>query len=128
MVMFALLAVTGPILHFAHRQRHQRETINFKAPRWAPVVALNAPAPRIRVSQATQSEFARRPAPRPIRPPEQAERRPAPRPVRPPEPNERLVQALQQLVDRMQTIKRPEPNAVPPPARRAGVDVVKSAR
>lgn len=128
MVMFALLAVTGPILHFTHRQRHQRETINFKPPRWAPVVALNAPAPRIRVSQATQSELTRRPAPRPIRTFDPAERRPAPRPARPPEPNERLVQALQQLVDRMQSTRRTEPNTVPPPARREAIDVMKSAR
>lgn len=128
MVMFALLAVTGPILHFTHRQRHQRETINFKPPRWAPVVALNAPAPRIRPSQATQSEFARRPAARPIRALDPIERRLAPGPARPPEPNERLVQALQQLVNRMQTTRRTEPDTVPPPARRAGIDVMKSAR
>jgi hypothetical protein len=127
MVMLALLAVTGPILHFAHRRR-EREVINFKPPRWAPVVALNTPAPRMRMSHAQDSEFGRRHAPRPIRPPAQPERPPAPVPVRPPEPSERLAQALQQLVDRIQTTQRREPDTVPRPAQRATMEMMKSAR
>ncbi|HEY6023016.1 MAG TPA: hypothetical protein VIV34_02425 [Pseudolabrys sp.] len=127
MVMFALLAVTGPILHFTHRKR-ERDVVNFQPPRWAPVTALNAPAPRIRVSHPPDIEFARRPAPRPIRPPDQTERPPAPRPAPPAQPNERLAHALQQLVDRIQTTQRSEQANVARPARRADVEMMKSAR
>ena len=127
MVMFALLAVTGPILHFTHRRR-EREVVNFKPPRWAPVVALNMPAPRARMSHAPDFKFGRQRAPQPIRPPAQPERPPAPVPVRPPEPSERLAQALQQLVDRIQTTRRREPDAIPRPAQRTSMEMMKSAR
>ena len=128
MVMFALLAVTGPILHFTHRRREREDVVNFKPPRWAPVVALNMPAPRARMSHAPDFKFGRQRAPQPIRPPVQPERPPAPVPARPPEPSERLVQALQQLVDRIQTPRRREPDTMPRPAQRAGMEMMKSAR
>jgi hypothetical protein len=127
MVMFALLAVTGPILHFTHRMR-EREVVNFKPPRWAPVVALNTPAPRARMLHPRDLEFGRQRAPKPIRPPVQPERPPAPVPVRPPEPSERLAQALQQLVDRIQTTRRREPDTMSRPAHRASMEMMKSAR
>jgi hypothetical protein len=94
MVMFAALAIAGPALHFVER-RHRRETINYPPPPWARVVALNAPTPRIRALPLTQ--VAKSAAPLPIRPPDQ---------------RERLAHALQQLVDRLQTLERPEPEAV----------------
>jgi hypothetical protein len=132
MVMFALLAVTGPILHFTHRQR-QREVINYKPPRWAPVVPLNAPAPRILHSQVPEppARIERRPAPRPMRvaePPPPPVRRPAPEPRQPAEPNERLTRALQQLVDRMQTMQPRQPDAAAGRNRRADVEMLKNAQ
>jgi hypothetical protein len=95
MVVFAVLAVTGPALHYAERRR-RREAINFQPPRWARVVALNAPAPRELVTL----------------PPEPLVRSPAPVPVMPADQPERLAQALQQLVDRLQTKQAPEPTTV----------------
>ena len=138
MVMFALLAVTGPILHFTHRQR-QREVINYKPPRWAPVIPLNAPAPRVRAMHTMEPAAAYRPArrtspqsdltgwrPTPARP-EPRPAKPVPSPARPPDPNERLRHALQQLVDRIQT-NRPEPRITPRPVLRADIEMMKSAR
>jgi hypothetical protein len=102
MFMFAALVIAGPILHYAERRR-QREPSNFQVPRWARVVALNAPTPRVLVSLARDSETGKRAAPIPPSPPDQIER---------------LAQALQQVVDRMKTKQEPEPGAVTPPARR----------
>lgn len=93
MIMFAAIAIAGPALHFVERRR-RREATNFRPPPWARVVALNAPTPRIRVM------------PRPH------VATPAPMPIRPPDQTERLAHALQQLVDRLQTVERPEPKAV----------------
>lgn len=148
MVMFGLLAVTGPILHFTHRQR-QREVINYKPPRWAPVIPLNTPAPRVRVTPAPDPAIAYRPArraapqvdqtdwqpapnpnpnpsPRPS-PDPRPDQSPAPIPARPPDANERLRHALQQLVDRIQTIQ-PEPRVARRPVQRADIEMMKSAR
>jgi hypothetical protein len=94
MVVFAALAIAGPALHFVERRR-RREAVNFRPPPWARVVALNAPAPRIRV---IPRQHVANPA--------------APVPIRPPDQTERLAHALQQLVDRLQTVDRPEPNAI----------------
>lgn len=157
MVMFGLLGVTGPILHFTHRQR-QREVIDYKPPRWAPVVALNTPAPRVRVTPVMDPAIvayrpARRlpnpdpaPIPDPVSRPRTAARavaRPAaipaagaaavPIPPRPLDPNERLRHALQQLVDRIQTIQSPaiqgpDPRIARRPVQRADIDVMKRAR
>ena len=100
MIMLAALAIAGPALHFVERRR-RREAINFRPPPWARVVALNAPVPRIRMirrpSPAASQKVARPSVPVPIRPPDQTER---------------LAHALQQLIDRLQTTERPEPNAV----------------
>ena len=140
MVMFALLAVTGPILHFTHRQR-QREVIQYKPPRWAPVVALNTPATRLRATPPPGPAIvayrpARRSAPRthqtdwrpaPDLIPAPAPQ-PAPVPVHAPDPNERLRHALQQLVDRIQTIQKPEPHFTQRPVQRADIDLLKNAR
>jgi hypothetical protein len=150
MVMFALLAVTGPILHFTHRQRQREEVIAYKPPRWAPVVALNAPAPRVRVTPTPNPAIAYRPARRAAPRTEQTDWRPAPiqnqiqnpdsrlvpisaqRPVpipaHPPDPHERLRHALQQLVDRIQTIQPNQSDAASGRTRRADVEMLKNAQ
>jgi hypothetical protein len=147
MVMFALLAVTGPILHFTHRQR-QREVIDYKPPRWAPVVALNTPEPRVRAMQTPNPAAAYRPARRAAPQPDQTDWRPVPHrnqnrnpspiptpdprpvpsPARAPDPNERLRHALQQLVDRIQTIQPTQPNAAPGRTRSADIEMLKNAQ
>jgi hypothetical protein len=162
MVMFGLLGVTGPILHFTHRQR-QREVINYKPPRWAPVVALNTPAPRVRVTPVPDPAIvAYRPArraanpalaPNPISRPRPVANavaspaaspaatplaRPVAIPPRPVDPNERLRHALQQLVDRIQTIQSPaiqspatqspDPRGARRHMQRADIDMMKSVR
>jgi hypothetical protein len=133
MVMFALLAVTGPILHFTHRQRQRDEVIKYKPPRWAPVVPLNAPAPRIRRWQVPKpaAPIVRRPQPRPVQAsdlPQVPTWQHVPDPPRAVEPNERLTHALQQLIDRMQTIQPVQSNAAPGRTRRADVEMLKNAR
>ncbi len=90
MVVFAVLAVTGPIHHYTERRR-QRENSNFHVPQWARVVALNAPKPRARLPFGTGSRTAKRHAPAAQRPLDQTEK---------------LTQVLQQLVDRMQMERR----------------------
>jgi hypothetical protein len=140
-VMLVLLAVTGPILHFTHRQR-QREVINYKPPRWAPVVALNAPEPRVRVTQTPDPPIAYRPARKATPHAEQTDWRPAPNPMpnptqdrtpfpapaQPPDPNERMRHALQQLADRIQTIQPVRSEPAPARNRRADVEMLKNAR
>ena len=96
MVVFALLAVTGPVHHYAE-QRRQREANNFQVPQWAHVVALNTPKPHVRLSFAPKSGTERQLAPIALRPPDQTER---------------LAQVLQQLVDRMQMDRRQPLNTV----------------
>jgi hypothetical protein len=96
MVVFAVLAVTGPALHYAERRR-RRDAINFRPPRWARVVALNAP------TAPTLDTLPPEPLPR---------RRPTPVPAVPVDQTERLAQTLQQLVERFQTEQAPEPSTV----------------
>lgn len=111
MIMFAMLAVAGPTLHYAERRR-AREDQNHQPPRWTHVVALNAPTPRIR------EPLPREPA-----------GRPAPIPPIPPDRTERLAQALQQLVDRLQTSSSAEPpGTAAGPVRRANLQMRRSTR
>jgi hypothetical protein len=95
MIVFAALAIAGPALHFTERRRRRRKAVNFQPPPLARVVSLNASAPRIRKM-----------------PPQRVAKPSAPMPIRPPDQTERLAHALQQLVDRLQTVDRPEPNAI----------------
>ena len=95
MVMLAALAIAGPALHFVERRR-RREAVNFRPPPWARVVALNAPTPRIHMTMS-RPKIAKPVAPMPITPPDQTER---------------LAHALQQLVDRLQTVDEPEPKPI----------------
>jgi hypothetical protein len=90
MVVFAVLAVTGPIHHYTERRR-RRESSSFHVPEWARVVALNAPKPRARLPFAMETRTGKRLAPSEVRLPDQTEK---------------LAQVLQQLVDRMQMDRR----------------------
>jgi len=114
MIVFAVLAVAGPTLHYAERRRQREETANYESPRWARVVTPNTPAPRDRV---------------PLQPNLAVDRRPAPIPPTPADQTERLAQALQQLVDRLHTQPRPEPSVTATrPAERTDVEMMRGRR
>jgi len=114
MIVFAVLAVAGPMLHYAERRRRREETANYQSPRWARVVTPNTPTPRVRV---------------PFQPNLAADRRPPPIPPTPADQTERLAQALQQLVDRLHTQPRPEPGAAATrPAERTDVEMMRGRR
>ena len=114
MIVFAVLAVAGPTLHYAERRRQREETANYQSPRWARVVTPNTPAPRDRV---------------PLQPNLAVDRRPAPIPPTPADQTERLAQALQQLVDRLHTQPRPEPSVTATrPAERTDVEMMRGRR
>ena len=132
MVMLALLAVTGPILHFSHRRR-EREVTNFRPPRWAPVVVLNTPTPRVREWHGSPPNVRKRPLAqsivldrtekKPI-----PEKRPTARPMPQLDSHERLRNALQQLVDRIQTIPAPNSSLAPRSVPRANPERMKKAQ
>jgi hypothetical protein len=106
MIVFAVLAIAGPIIHFVDRRRSRRVIISDEQPpRWARVVTLDAPTPRVHVSLPSDSEIARRTPPIPPTPIDQTER---------------LAQALQQLVDRLHT--QPQSGAATPPVQRADIE------
>ena len=116
MIVFAVLAVAGPTLHYAERRRRreEEETANYESPRWARVVTPNTPTPRVRV---------------PLQPNLAADRRPPPIPPTPADQTERLAQALQQLVDRLHTQPRPEPSVTATrPAERTDVEMMRGRR
>lgn len=112
MIVFAVLAVAGPTLHYAERRRQREETANYQSPRWARVVTPNTPTPHVRV---------------PLQPYLAAsDKRPPPIPPTPADQTERLAQALQQLVDRLHTQPRPEPSATATsPAGRSDVEMMR---
>jgi len=95
MIMFVALTIAGPALHFVERRR-RRETIRFRPPPLARVVAPNAPASRVHPPMTPRVETVNRPAPMP----------------RPSDQTERLAHALQQIVDRLQSVDHPEPKTV----------------
>ena len=114
MIVFAVLAVAGPMLHYAERRRRREENANYQSPRWAGVVTPNTPTPRVRV---------------PFQPNLAADRRPPPIPPTPADQTERLAQALQQLVDRLHTQPRPELGAAATrPAERTDVEMMRGRR
>ena len=111
MIVFAVLAVAGPTVHYAERRRQREETANYQSPRWARVVTPNTPTPRVHV---------------PLQPNLAADKRPPPIPPTPADQTERLAQALQQLVDRLHTQPRPEPSATATsPAGRSDVEMMR---
>ena len=116
MIVFAVLAVAGPTLHYAERRRRreEEETANYESPRWARVVTPNTPTPHVRV---------------PLQPNLAADRRTPPIPPTPADQTERLAQALQQLVDRLHTQPRPEPSVTATrPAERTDVEMMRGRR
>jgi hypothetical protein len=114
MIVFAVLAVAGPTLHYAERRRQREDPANYESPRWARVVTPNTPTPRVHV---------------PLQPNLTADRRPPPIPPTPADQTERLAQALQQLVDRLHTQPRPEPSVTATgPAERTNVEVMRERR
>jgi hypothetical protein len=115
MIVFAVLAVAGPTLHYAERRRRrEEETANYESPRWARVVTPNTPTPHVRV---------------PLQPNLAADRRAPPIPPTPADQTERLAQALQQLVDRLHTQPRPEPSVTATrPAERTDVEMMRGRR
>lgn len=96
MLLFAGLAVAGPLFHIVRRRRNL-ESIAFRPPPWARVMRLNAPTPRFRSAEPPPSY--------PISPP-----------LAPTEHTDRLAQALQDLAERLRTHPRPsiEPQAAGP--------------
>jgi len=111
MIVFAVLGIAGPIIHFVDRRRKRRVIITEQEPpRWARVVNLNAPAPRVQLTLPSDPPVARRAPPIPPTPIDQTER---------------LAQALQQLVDRLHTQPRPEPGAATPPVLRADAEMTR---
>lgn len=111
MIVFAVFGIAGPIIHFVDRRRRRRIIISKEEPpRWAPVVTLNTPSPRVHVSLPSDSVIARRTPPIPPTPVDQTER---------------LAHALQQLVDRLHTQPRPEPGAATPPVQRADTEMIR---
>src|SRR5262249_46850534 len=111
MIVFAVLVIAGPIIHFVDRRRKRRIIITEEEPpRWARVVNLNAPAPRAHMPLPSDSRVASRTPPIPPTSIEQTER---------------LAQALQQLVDRLHTQPRPEPGVATPPVQRADLETIK---
>ena len=107
MIVFAVLAVAGPTLHFAERRR-QRVIVTEEPPQWARVVTLNTPTPRVHVPPMSEPSILKWPPPIPPTPVEQTER---------------LAQALQQLVDRLHSETGPEPGLTPP-VQRSNVEVM----
>jgi hypothetical protein len=114
MIVFAVLAVAGPTLHYAERRRQREETASYESPRWARVVTPNTPTPRVRV---------------PLQPNLAADKRPPPIPPTPADQTELLAQALQQLVDRLHTQPRPEPSVtVTRLAERTDIEMIRDRR
>ena len=57
MIVFAVLGIAGPIIHFVDRRRRRRIIISKEEPpQWARVVTLNTPSPRVHVSLPSDSE------------------------------------------------------------------------
>jgi hypothetical protein len=94
-VLLVFLVIAGPVIHFAERRR-QRAARKLQLRR-APVVASITPAPSVPIPLAPDSEIGRKVVPLPLRSPDQSER---------------LAQALQQLLDRLQADLGLEQNAM----------------
>ena len=111
MVVFAVIGIAGPIIHFVERRRSRRIIISEEEPpRWARVVNLNTPTPRVHVPLPSDSMIARRAPPIPPTSVDQTER---------------LAQALQQLVDRLHTQPRLESGATTPSGQRADIETMR---
>ena len=107
-VLLVFLVIAGPIIHYAERRR-LRVASNFKPPRWAPVVPSNTPMPSVHIPLAPGSKMS------------------VPVPSGSSDQSERLAQALQQLLDRLQTdlgLEQSNTHSAPGPE----IGMTKSAR
>jgi hypothetical protein len=85
-IVLVFLVIAGPTLHFAERRRRRTRLVSSnQPPAWAPTVALNTGSHTGPVPPAPDLEIGKRSVPRPSF-----------------DQSERLAQALQQLLDRMQ--------------------------
>ncbi len=101
MLLLAGLVAGGGLLLFSVWRR-RREAADFGPPAWARVVALNAPAPRVRLwGPVARTQAAVAP------------------PLAPADHTERLAHALQDLANRLRAQQEPAPSIVPETARRA---------
>jgi len=101
MLLLAGLIAGGALLLFTVWRR-RREAADFGPPAWARVVALNAPAPRVRLwGPVARTEAAVAP------------------PLAPADHTERLAHALQDLANRLRAQQEPAPSIVPETSRRA---------
>jgi hypothetical protein len=85
--MFVFLATAGSILHYLERRRRKRGARNFEPPEWAPVVTMKPDTPAL-VPLPSGAEIGKR-----LLPPVPASA----------DQTEKLANALQQLLDRLQT-------------------------
>ena len=108
MIIFMSLAVAG-LVNFYTKRRQTLAADKLRCPQWVPVVALNRPAPRVRSPIAHEIGAAR------VQP-------------RLPDQTERLRHALQQVVDQVKMIRRPEPGIVSNSVRSADIESIKGAR
>lgn len=114
MIVFAVLGIGGPIIHFVDRRRRRRVIISKdEPPQWAHVVSLNAPSPRVHIPLPSDSVVARRTSPIPPTSVDQTER---------------LAQALQQLVDRLHAQPGLGAGAATPPAERVDAEMAPKRR
>jgi hypothetical protein len=86
--MFVFLATAGSILHYLERRRRRRAASGFEPPQWAPVVTMKTADPGVLIPLPSGAEIGKRLLPPP---PASADQ------------TEKLTNALQQLLDRLQT-------------------------
>src|SRR5262245_52741152 len=86
--MFVFLATAGSIVHYFERRRRKRAARGFEPPQWAPVVTIKTADPGALIPLPSGAEIGKRLLPPP---PASANQ------------TERLTNALQQLLDRLQT-------------------------
>ena len=86
--MFLFLATAGLILHYLERRRRKRAARGFEPPQWAPVVTIKTADPGALIPLPSGAEIGKRLLPPP---PASADQ------------TEKLTNALQQLLDRLQT-------------------------
>ena len=88
MIMLVFLVFAGGTFHYWQRRRSKRAAGSFEPPQWAPIVSMKTATPGARVPLAPDVEIEKRLLPPPLASADQTER---------------LTNALQELLDRLQT-------------------------